>query len=184
MSWSTMADARPRCRCTAVICQGARFALFCVSLVCQTSIWNFEGMRYGYPAIFSEAPDGVSVSFPDVPEAITWGATRAEARERAADALISALSVYVEEGRHSPKPSAARGREVVAVTALEAIKLALHDAMVEASVSNGELASRLGLEEKAMRRLRDPLQRSAIGGLEAALRCLGKRVDVSVMDAA
>lgn len=141
-------------------------------------------MRYAYPAIFSEAPDGVSVSFPDVPEAITWGATQAEARERAGDALISALSVYVEEGRYSPKPSAARRREVVAVSALEAIKLALHDAMMEAGVSNGELAGRLGLEERAVRRLRDPLQRSAIDGVEAALRCLGKRVHVSVMDAA
>jgi antitoxin HicB len=141
-------------------------------------------MRYAYPATFSEATDGVSVTFPDVPEAITWGATRAEARERAADALISALSVYVQEGRHSPKPSAGRGREVVAVTALEAIKLALHDAMLEARVADSELADRLGLDEKAVRRLRDPLQRSAVGGVEAALRCLGKRVDVSVMDAA
>lgn len=70
------------------------------------------------------------------------------------------------------------------VTALEAIKLALHDAMMEAGVSNGELAGRLGLAERAVRRLRDPLQRSAIDGVEAALRCLGKRVHVSVMDAA
>ena len=140
-------------------------------------------MRYAYPVICSEAPDGVSVSFPDVPEAITWGTTRAEARKRAGDALISALSIYVEEGRHSPKPSAARGREMLAVTALEAIKLALHDAMLEAGVSNSELAGRLGLEEKAVHRLRDPLQRSAVDGVEAALRCLGKRVDVSVIDA-
>ena len=126
----------------------------------------------------------LSISFPDVPEAITWGATCAEARERAGEALISALSIYVEEGPHSPKPLAARGREVVAVTALEAIKLALHDAMLEAGVSNAELAGRLGVDEKAVRRLRDPLHRSAVGGVEAALRCLGKRVDVGVMDAA
>jgi antitoxin HicB len=141
-------------------------------------------MRYGYPANFSEGPDGVTVTFPDVPEAITSGATRAEARERAADALISALSVYVEEGRPNPKPSPARGREVVYVTTLEAMKLALHDAMLDAGVSNRELAGRLGLDEKAVRRLRDPLQRSAIGGVEAALRCLGKRVEVTVLDAA
>ena len=107
-----------------------------------------------------------------MPEAITWGATHAEATERAGDALISAHSIYVEEGRHSPKPSAAQGREVVAVSALEAIKLALHDAMLEAGVSNGELAGRLGVHEKAVRRLRDPLHRSAVGGVEAALRCL------------
>ena len=141
-------------------------------------------MRYAYPATFSEAPDGVSVTFPDVPEAITWGATCEEARKRAADALISALSVYVVDNRRSQRPSAARGREFVAVTALEAIKLALHDAMLEAEVSDRKLAGRLGLEEKAVRRLRDPLQRSAIGTVETALRSLGRRVEVSVSDAA
>lgn len=139
-------------------------------------------MRYAYTATFSEASDGVSVTFPDVPEAITWGATREEARRHAADALISALSVYVEENRHSPKPSPARGRELVAITALEAIKLALHDAMLEARVSDRKLAARLGLEEKVVRKLRDPLQRSAIGAVEAALKSVGKGVDVSVLD--
>ena len=92
-------------------------------------------MRYAYPA-----------TLPDVPEAITWGATRREE---------------------------AKNRE-----------LALHDAMLEARVSNSELADRLELEEKTVRRLRDPLQRSALGSVEAALRCLGKRVEVSVSDAA
>jgi antitoxin HicB len=145
-------------------------------------IWNSEFMRYAYPAIFSGEPDGVTVMFPDVPEALTWGATRAEAWERAADALISALSIHVEENRPNPKPSPARGRDVVSVTALEATKLALHDAMLAACMSNRELADRLGLDEKAVRRLRDPLQRSATGAVEAALRCLGKRVEVTVLD--
>jgi len=98
--------------------------------------------------------------------------------------LISALSAYVEENRPIPKPSPARGREIVSVAALEAMKLALHDAMLAAGMSNRELAGRLGLDEKSVRRLRDPLQRSAIGAVEAALRCLGKRVEVIVMDAA
>jgi len=141
-------------------------------------------MRYGCPAIFSESPDGVTVTFPDVPEAVTWGATRLDAKERAADALISALSIYVEENRPNPKPSPAPGRDMVSVTTLEATKLALHDAMLAAGVSNLELAGRLGLDEKAVRRLRDPLQRSAIGAVEAVLRCLGKRVEITVLDVA
>ena len=141
-------------------------------------------MRYACPATFSDVPDGVSVTFTDVPEAITWGATWEEAEARAANALISALSVYVEESHPSPKPSAARGRAVVSVTALEAMKLALDDAMLKVGVSNRELADRLRLDEKAVRRLRDPLQRSAIGAVEAALKSLGERVEVSALDAA
>lgn len=53
----------------------------------------------------------------NVAEAITWRATRSYAKERAANARISALSNYVEENRSNPKPSPARGREIVSVTA-------------------------------------------------------------------
>lgn len=73
---------------------------------------------------------------------------------------------------------------MVSVTAVEATKLALHDAMLAAGISNRQLAGRLGTDEKVVRRLRDPLQRSAIGAVEAALCCLGKRVAITVRDAA
>jgi hypothetical protein len=56
--------------------------------------------------------------------------------------------------------------------------------MLAVAVSNVELAHRLGLDEKAVRRLRDPLRRSDIGTLETSLRSLGKRVEVMVGDAA
>jgi len=141
-------------------------------------------MRYAYPAEVTEAPDGVTVTFPDVPEAITDGTTRAEALERAADALVTALSFYVEDGKPIPHPSAAKGRPLVSVTALEAAKLALHEAMAGARLSNVELARRLGKDERAIRRLRDPLHRSHIGEVETALRLLGKRIEVSVKETA
>jgi len=57
--------------------------------------------------------------------------------------------------------------------------LALHEAMVRGGVSNVELARRLGTDEKAVRRLRDPLHGSRIEAVEAALRVLGKRLEVS-----
>jgi antitoxin HicB len=77
-------------------------------------------MRYAYPVEIEEASDGVTITCPDVPEMVTFGETRAQALERAADALISALSFYADEGKPSPHPSAARGRLVVSVTALRA----------------------------------------------------------------
>lgn len=141
-------------------------------------------MRFAYPIEVNEAADGVTVAFPDVPEAITDGGTRAEAIERAADALVSALSFYVEDGEPLPRPSPAKGRPTISVTALEAAKLALHDAMTEAGLSKIELARRMDKDERAIRRLLDPLHRSHIGEVETALRGLGKRVEVSVMQAA
>jgi len=141
-------------------------------------------MRYAYPATVLEEPDGVTVSFPDVPGAITCGDTREEALERGQDALISMLSVYIEENRPLPRPSPARGRPLIPVAALDAAKLALHDAMLAAHMSNVELGRRLGLDEKQVRRLRDPLHQSHIGKVEAALRILGKRLEVEVKEAA
>ena len=80
------------------------------------------------------------------------------------------------DGRHHARP-------IVAATALEATKLALHDAMLAAGLSDVELGRKLGLDEKSIRRLRDPLHRSHIGTMEAALRALGKPVEVSVAEA-
>ena len=142
-------------------------------------------MRYAYP--FDMDPQregGFAVTFPDVPEAITEGDTEAEVRERAEDALVTALSFYTDAAQALPRPSPARNRTVAVVPPLVAAKLALHDAMLAAAISNVELGRRLGLEEKAVRRLRDPLHRSHIGAIEAALRLLGKRLVVDVANAA
>lgn len=49
--------------------------------------------------------DTVGVFFPDVPEAISAGANQTEALQHAVDALIVALSVYVDNGRPLPRPS-------------------------------------------------------------------------------
>jgi len=141
-------------------------------------------MRYAYLFDLVPQPEGgFTVTFPDVPEAITEGDTEDEARGRAEDALVTALSFYTDEARPLPTPSAARGRPVAIVPPLVAAKLALHDAILAAGVSNVELGRQLGLDEKAVRRLRDPLHRSHIGQIEAALRLLGKRLEVRVLEA-
>ena len=140
-------------------------------------------MRYAYAVEIERGEDGVTVTSPDVPEMVTYGSNETEAVERAADALVSALSFYVEDARTLPKPRLAGGR-VVSVPALAAAKFALHDAMIEAGLSNVELARRLGLDEKSIRRLRDPLHRSHIGQVEAALASLGKKMVVEIGTAA
>jgi antitoxin HicB len=140
-------------------------------------------MHYAYPFDMIPQPEGgFTVTFPDVPEAITEGDTVEQAHRRAEDALVAGLSFYVDDGNSLPVPSPAGGRPVALVPPLVAAKLALHDAMLAAGSSNVELARRLGLDEKAVRRLRDPLHRSHIGQIEAALRILGKRLDVHVSE--
>ena len=146
-------------------------------------------MRFAaYPVDLQEEPDGggFTVTFPDVPEAITHGRDRGEALREAAAALASALSFHVDEGRPLPPPGDAAGRLLVQVGLLAAAKLALRGAMAEAGVSQGELARRLRCDPKAVRRLVDLGHRSHVGEVERALAALRRRVVVegSAEDAA
>jgi antitoxin HicB len=123
---------------------------------------------------------GFTVTFPDVPEAITQGDTEEEAAAMAEDALVTALSFYTEHAEPLPRPSPAHGRPLAHVPALVAVKLALHDAMIAAGISNVALALQLGTDEKTVRRLRDPLHQSRINQVDAALRVLGKRMGIVI----
>ena len=142
-------------------------------------------MRYAYPYDMEPQPDGGwTVTFPDVPEAITQGNTPDEVATMAEDALVTALSFYTDDSRPLPRPSAARGRPIAWVPPLVAAKLALHDAMLAAGTTNAALGKRLRLDEKSVRRLRDPLHRSHINSVERALRALGRRLEIAVALAA
>src|SRR5712672_1818182 len=104
-------------------------------------------MRYAYPYELAAQPEGgFTVTFPDLPEAITQGEDEDEdeAAAMAEDALVTALSFYTDNAERLPRPSATRGRPVAYVPPLVAAKLALHDAMLAAGVSNVALARRLG----------------------------------------
>ncbi|CAH2606281.1 putative Antitoxin HicB 2 (plasmid) [Rhodovastum atsumiense] len=139
-------------------------------------------MRFAYPATLESDDGSIAVSFDRLPGS-TWGATEGEALTRAEDLLVTALSTFVEAGKPIPAPPAAKGRPVVGVPSLVAAKLALHGAMLAAGISNVELGHQIGLDERAVRRLRDPLHRSHIGSVETALRALGRRLEVQAFPA-
>ncbi len=67
-----------------------------------------------YPAALTHDPDGgFTVTFRDVPEAITEGDTREEVLLRAEDALESALAMYVAAKEPLPTSSEAEADEVM-----------------------------------------------------------------------
>jgi predicted RNase H-like HicB family nuclease len=88
------------------------------------------------PGNFDPDPDGgFTVTFRDVPEAITDGDTREEALLRAEDALESALAMYIAAKELLPVPSNAEaGEEIVPLSALGMAKTALYDATREQDV--------------------------------------------------
>ena len=137
-----------------------------------------------WPADLQRQKNGSTlVSFPDIPEALTEGATESEAMAQAEDCLIAALGGYVQERRAIPRPSPAAGRALVPLPALVAAKIALYDAMRAQGLGNTAFARRLGLTEGAVRRLIDLDHRSHIGQIETALKALGRRLTVATQAA-
>lgn len=143
-------------------------------------------MDYVFAADFQPDPEGgFIVTFPDVPEAITFGDDLADARTSAAEALGLALRGYLVLGRPLPKAVAKRkGLVAVPVNAATALKLAVVEAFNASGLSKSELARRLGKAEGEARRILDPDHPTKVQALEAALAALGKEIVVSVRDAA
>lgn len=134
-------------------------------------------MRYAYPCIpHPETGGGFHVTFPDVPGALTSGATEAEALELAEDALVAILAARARKGLAIPLPGAASGESrLVPVPPGVAAKLALHDAMREQGLTVAALGERLGLGAEAVRELLDPDQRSDSGEVARACEAVGQR---------
>ena len=136
---------------------------------------------FDYPVILTPDDGTVLVTFPDVPEAITFGADTDEALMYAVDALESALSFYVDDRKPLPVPSKPkRGQKTVRPSALECAKLGVYQAMTEQGIRKSELARRLGWHMPQVDRLFDLKHASRLDQIEAAARALGRHIEVSV----
>ena len=135
-------------------------------------------MRFTYPARLRPDSTGeLVVSFRDLPECLTSGASVPDALAEAADALEEAIAGRIDDAEAIPEPSARRsGEHHVAVPAGTAAKAALALALRENDLSRVALAQRLGVDEKAVRRMLDPRHATAVGRIEAALRVLGREL--------
>lgn len=138
-----------------------------------------------YLAEFTEDGDGFIVTFPSVPEAMTHGATRAEARSNATEALeLALLGAYFARDLPFPPPDArvpAGGSfEWVSVPPAAVAKMAFIDAFKASGMTRVALAAKLGKSEAEVRRMLNPTYGSKINTLEAGLRALGRRLVITV----
>lgn len=137
-----------------------------------------------YPAQFTPADRadlGYVVTFRDIPEAITQGATESEAMEMAEDVLLSAMDFYFDDKRPVPMPSAPEpGEKMVDLPPSASAKVLLLNEMLAQKVTASELARRLGTSPQDVQRLTNLSHATKIDTLAKALRALGKRLDVFV----
>ena len=140
-----------------------------------------------YPARFErgDKPGVLVIAFRDVPEAITQGNGERDALWQAADCLEEAIAGRIADGGAIPKASkAARGERLIPVPAPMAAKAALYLAMREAGMTNVQLARKLGCDEEEVRRMLDPRHPTKLPRIKDALDVFGKRLVVSVEEAA
>lgn len=133
-----------------------------------------------YPAMFQPAPEGgYTITFRDIPEAITQGDSIEEARAMAADALLTSMDFYFEDQRQVPKPSKAwAGEELVELPPSVWAKVLLLNEMLAQKVRPSELARRIGSKPQTVTRLLDLHHATKIDELARALGTLGKRLDL------
>ena len=133
-----------------------------------------------FPVKLSKEPEGgYTVTFPDIPEAITCGESIEDALYHAKDALESAMDFYLDDKRPVPVPSKPkRGQHTVELPASVAAKVLLLNEMSDQKVRPAELARRLKVTPQEVTRLIDWRHTSKIDGIAVALKALGKTMEI------
>jgi antitoxin HicB len=142
--------------------------------------------QFTFPAIIKKDEAGFFlVTFPDIKFAATDGKTMAEALEEARDCLEEAIAVSIADNLDFPFPSAiGRGQQAIPLTARMSAKAALYIAVRETGISKSELARRLDVDEKEIRRMLSPRHQTKLPRIERTLSVLGYRLSVSLQKAA
>lgn len=124
---------------------------------------------------------GFVVSCRDLPQLVTQGEDRAHALSEAVDAMDEVFAAYMQSGLNFPAPSKARKSEHwVSPPAGTMAKAALYVAMREAGITKVQLAKRLGIDEKEVRRLLDPHYGSKLPRIAQAISALGRRLVIGL----
>ena len=142
------------------------------------------------------------VTCPDLPEVTTFGDDEDDAVRRAADAIEEALAARIARHEDAPAPSRTGDSQVrsdrqtgpepasisrqqaVSLRPLTIAKVELYRTAQFTGTTKAELARRLGWGAAQVDRLFDLRYRSQIEEIDLALRAMGKRLEVSVQDAA
>ena len=136
-----------------------------------------------YPVTLTKENGSLVVTFPDFPEAHTYGDDKEEALARAVDALMTIIDAYMKDRQAIPKPSKIR-KEHVPVPALMVAKIGLYDAMRTQRIGKAELARRLHWHLPQVDRVLNVRHASRLDQLEQAMAAVGKRLTVQIENCA
>lgn len=136
--------------------------------------------QFEYAVRIARADGRFSVHCRDFPELNATADDHAGALDLAAAHMDAIFVTYMQAGKVLPLPSTPReGESLVSPKGAETIaKAALWAAMREAGISKVQLAKRLDVDEKEVRRLLDPHYKSKLPKITHAIELLGRKLRV------
>ncbi len=143
-------------------------------------------MLQSYSVIITPDEDGTIIAqFPDTPEAITVGSDDTNALVWAQDALVVALTGYIEDRRDIPPPSKPkRGQRLLHLPPQVAMKLAIYQGMRNQGMTQSTLGECIGVDGRQVRRILDLDHNTSLSQLVRTLKCLGKELFIDIRNAA
>ena len=143
-------------------------------------------ISFNYPALIERDESGRHVvSFPDFGWGATDGATLDEALDEAEDLLRELIAATMRDGAKLPEPSrTGKRRRLVVPPVQTAIKATLYETCRDAGISERQLAQDLDIALIEARRMLDPDHATKPALIERALHHFGKRLAVTVAEAA
>ena len=134
-----------------------------------------------YPAKFDLEDGCYVVTFRDIPEALTQGYSFDEAKEMSLDALVTALDFYFDDQKTVPVPSPAQeGEHLIELPISIWSKILLLNTMLEARISQADLAKKMQKSRQEMQRIIDLNHNTKIDTIVDALKILGKNPTLSI----
>jgi antitoxin HicB len=136
-----------------------------------------------YAAKFVDDDNGtILVTFPDFPEAATFGDSEADAGRHAVDALETAIEARIADHQDIPAPRPRRpGMRAIALPTRVALKVALYREMRARKMTKAKLARALGRHPPEIDRLLNVRHNSRLDLVDAAFAKLGLRVKTRIL---
>ena len=135
-----------------------------------------------YPINFEKDDLNILVTSLDFPEFTTFGDDYTEAQTRALDALQEAVAARIHDRRDIPPPSPG-GDARIALPTLTAVKVILYQGRRDQGIGKADLARRLGWHLPQADRVLNVNHHSRLDQMDAALRAIGHRLQVSPVPA-
>lgn len=132
-----------------------------------------------YPAHIVKEDDTFLVTFPDLENVVTFGATIEEAIQNAEDALNGCLASDFERNFSIPESSGTTGEDIHIITVAPHVAVAIMLRKLRADASQVEIARKLNIAYQVYQRLENPRKSNpTLKTLEKIARVFGKHVEL------